>query len=60
MFIGIVNIINLWRGYGEVTTRKTGPNDTSRVVWAISKCFHFILIVFYIYTNHVTHFYRYY
>ena len=40
----------------EVTTRRTGPNDTNRVVWAISKCFFFFCVFFSI----LNHFYRFY
>ena len=44
--IGSNGIIKLRRYLWEVTTKRTGPNDVNRVVWAISKCFFFFPRVF--------------
>ena len=34
--------------------RRTGPNNTFRVVWAISEFFFSLLFVFFIFTNYLT------
>ena len=44
--------IKLQRDSGKEVVRRTGPNDTYRVVWAIQWVFFKISIVFYIYTNY--------
>ena len=31
----------------EATTRRTGPHDAKRVVWAISKCFFLFFVLFF-------------
>ena len=38
---GCNGILKLWRYLWEVTTKRTGPNDTNRIVWAISNFFFF-------------------
>ena len=51
--IGILKLQMYLRGATTKRTKRTGPNDVFRVVWAISKFF-FILFVFFINTNHLT------
>ena len=51
-----MNASKLRRGSGKAATRKTGPNDAIRVVWAISTCFHFLIGFFFL----LIHIYRYY
>ena len=46
-------ILKLQMYLREATTKRMGPNDAFRVVWAISKFF-FILFVFFINANHLT------
>ena len=46
--------LKLRRDSGKAATRRTGPNDANRVVWAISTSFFFSFFsCFYIYTNHL-------
>ena len=46
---GIDDILKLPMHLRGATTRRTGPNDAKRVVWAISEFFIIIIRVFYIY-----------
>ena len=39
----------LWMHTEEATTRRTGPNDAKRVVWAISKCFFLFFVLFFLF-----------
>ena len=55
----IKDILKLQMYLWEATMKRTGPNNTFCVVWAISKFF-LLLFVFFISTNHLSHFYRYY
>jgi hypothetical protein len=55
MYIDSIDVIKVQRGQWKTTTKKTGPNDASRVVWAISECF--FSFVFFFVLNDV---YRYY
>ena len=41
----------------EVTTKRTGPNDANRVVWAISKCFFIFFVFFFPILNQLYRFY---
>ena len=41
-----IDTLKLRKYLQEVTTKRMGPNDANRVVWAISKCF-FIFFVFF-------------
>ena len=45
--------LKLRRDSGKAATRRTGPNDAIRVVWAISTSFVFFFSCFYIYANHL-------
>ena len=49
----LTGILKLRMYLREATTKRTGPNDVFRVVWAISKFF-YILFVFFINANHLT------
>ena len=57
--IGSNGIIKLRKYLREVTTKRTGPNDANRIVWAISKCFYFYFSCFLIILNHFIRFYCY-
>ena len=49
VYLGLIRVINRWRGLGWPAMRKTGPNDAKRVVWAIGKSFFFSLRFFFIF-----------
>ena len=42
-----IDTLKLRKYLREVTTKRTGPNDANRVVWAISTCFFFAYHVFF-------------
>ena len=60
----LTGILKLWMYIREATTKRiylreatmkrTGPNDTFRVIWAISKCFFFYIFAFFISINNLT------
>jgi hypothetical protein len=54
-YIGTMDVLKARRGYWKAPAKKTGPNDASRVVWAIGESF-FILFAFFLFINDV---YRY-
>ena len=45
--------LKLRRDSGKAATRRTDPNDTNCVIWAISTSFFFFFSCFYIYANHL-------
>ena len=47
IFVAIIDTINL-QTLQLPTTRKTGPNDAKRVVWASSKCSFLVLLLYYL------------
>ena len=54
IFIGFTGIVELWKVIWEGTMRRTGPNDTNHIVWAISMCFSFSYFLIF-FTNSYLH-----
>jgi hypothetical protein len=42
MYLGSIYAIREWEGLPKVAATKTGPNNASRVVWAIGKFVFFL------------------
>ena len=41
MYIATTDIVKVQRGQWKARTTKTGPNDVSRIVWALGECIFF-------------------
>ena len=46
----LTGILKLRMYLQEAMTKRTGPNDTKHVVWAISKCFYYYYYYYYYYS----------
>ena len=53
-----MDTLKVRKGSGKAVTRRTGPNDANRVVWAIGTCF-FLLFVFFLLLNNIYRYYGY-
>ena len=48
-----IDTLKLRKYLREVTTKRTGPHDANRVVWAISKCFFLFFVFFFFYSKSI-------
>ena len=53
-----MDTLKVRKGSRKAATRRTGPNDATRVVWAIGMCF-FLLFVFFLLLNNIYSYYGY-